>query len=654
MSRRLHLLALAAVCLFVVSTARAGLFAGFTKEQEFRPATPAELAMKTVEGDAGASAAILDWVRVDNDTTSTSTEYFRIKVLTDEGKKHAEIELPYTPGYPLYQRVTDISARTIRPDGTVVPFDGKVYDKVLFKAGRKAWRAKTFTFADVQPGSIIEYRYVLRWVENLLLNTHWSVQRDIPVVHAKFILKPYKGDEFTSFFTYMGLPAGKVPQKVGSDRYELELTNMPAMREESFAPPEEQLRARVNFYYTEIQVAPDKFWPMQAQAFATETEKFIGKGGKNTATELSAGVTDRTELLKKIYAHVQSMRNLSFESQKTEQEIKKEDISLARNAEEVLRKKAGFRHELNRAFVAVARQAGFEADAMRVAPRDQFFFVEKFPDADQMSGEIVVVNHDGKKLYLDPGTPTAPFGLVSWEKTNVPSIHIQKGAKPEWTSVPAQQPTDAVTKRTADLKLNDETLEGTITVTFAGQEALVRRLATITEDEAARKKAIEDEVKTWFPDGVALELTNLTGLDGTNPELTATYKVTLPNLVARAGSKTVVPVSVFTTQAKNPFASTSRQYPIYYSYPSSEEDEVKITLPENVAATLPNGANLEGGVLGYKAETKRAGNVVTFKRSAKINTLMVDSKFYGQLRNFYSAMTAADQESIVLAPGGAK
>src|SRR5687767_7070024 len=135
-----------AVCLIPLSAHAA--FGGYSKTQDFRAATPEELAVKSVSGDAGADAVILDWVRIDDDTVSTSSEYFRIKILTDEGKKHAEVELPYVPGYPLYSKITDVQARTIRPDGTVVPFDGKIYDKVLFKARRAAVRAKTFTFAD--------------------------------------------------------------------------------------------------------------------------------------------------------------------------------------------------------------------------------------------------------------------------------------------------------------------------------------------------------------------------------------------------------------------------------------------------------------------------------------------------------------------------
>jgi len=91
MFRRLLVLA-AAVCLMPLSAHAA--IGGYSRTQDFRPATPEELAMKSVPGDAGAEAVILDWVRIDDDTVSTSSEYFRIKILTDEGKKHAEVEIP--------------------------------------------------------------------------------------------------------------------------------------------------------------------------------------------------------------------------------------------------------------------------------------------------------------------------------------------------------------------------------------------------------------------------------------------------------------------------------------------------------------------------------------------------------------------------------
>lgn len=650
MSRRLLVFAVA-MCLSSVSAQ-----AGYSRTQDFRPATPEELAMKTVPGDAGAEAVILDWVRVDDDTVSISSEYYRIKILTDEGKKHAEVEVAYVPGYPLYSKITDVQARTIRPDGTVVPFDGKIYDKVLYKGRAGALRAKTFTFADVQPGSIIEYRYNRRWTEHYLLDTHWSVQRDIPILKSSLKLKPYPTEgQYGSFFTYLGLPPGKAP-KLMRDTYTLELENMPALRSESYMPPENQMRARVNFFYTDSQITLENFWPFQSRKFAEEIEKFIGRGGKAEATRLSAGVTDRGALLQKLYAHVQSLRNLSFEGEKTEQELKKENIRDARSAEDVLKKGSGYGIELNRAFVALARSAGFEADAIRVAPRDEYFFSDKLPNERQMSAEIAVVNLDGKQIFLDPATRQAPFGVVSWEKTGVPGIHVTKG-KPSWISTVAPPVAkDAVTRRSADLRIAGENLEGTITVTFSGQEALVRRVATVTEDEAARKKAIEDEVKGWFPAGAVLELTSLTGHDTIDPSVTAKFNVSLPNLVSSAGSKTVIPVSIFTTMSKNPFAATTRKHPIYFSYPASKEDEVKLTIPAELkVATIPPVADLKGGALNYHSETKRQDGVITFTRSSRIDVTMIEPKYYDAIRNFFNAVATADEQPLVLvAAGGTK
>ncbi len=641
------------LCLSFVSLS--ALAGGFSQAQGFRPATPEELAMKGVPGDDGAEAAVLDWVRVDDDRASVSSEYVRIKIFTEAGVKHSDVELPYVPAYPVNGRIDDISARTIRPDGTTVPFDGKVYDKVLFKVGRDAVKAKTFSLTDVKPGSIIEYRFIRRWASSLLLNTHWSVQREIPIVHAHFALQPYdsKG-EYGSFFTYMGLPAGVLPEKVGKS-YELDLRNMPALRTEAFMPPEQQVRAKVDFVYTSSTTRPEQFWTIQAPAFAKEIDKFLNaKEAKAEAAKLAEGVTDRRAVLEKIYAHVQSFRNFSFESSKTDQEVARQDLDASRNAGEVLRKKAGFAYEINRAFVALARGAGFDSDALRVAPRSEVFFSDKLPDAGQMSEEIAMVMLEGKPLYLDPGTPGAPFGILSWEKSNVTSIQAAKGGKPVWGSVPGQAPEDAITRRKADLTLNGDVLEGTVTIAFIGQEALVRRLATRNDDEAARKKAIEDEIKKLFPEGATLKLAQLTGHDTSHRELTARFDVTLPNVVSAAGSRVVLPMSIFAAQATNPFAPATRTNLIYFPYQSLEEDEVRLTLPEGfTVATLPAPKQLDAGLLNYKAETTREGNVVTFARTATYKALLIDVKHYAALRKFFSNMTAADQQPLVLAKGGA-
>ena len=625
--------------------------AGFSKAQDFHAATQQELAMQSLPSAPGMPAAVLDWIRDDDDNYSSSTEYLRIKIFTDAGKHYGDVEIPYSPGYPVLGSISDISARTIRPDGTFVPFDGKVYDKVLVKGGGRIWRAKTFTFPEVQPGSILEYRYMRRWADNVLFDTLWKLQRDLPIAHSKLTLRPYARkltSEFSTFFVFAGIPPGKKIEKKG-EAYELDLDQMPPLPHEEFAPPEEVMTAYVKFYYTRGTTAPALFWKAETATQRKKIEGFIGNPGtaRAMAQQLAAGSKDPMETLKKIYAAVQAMRNYSFEAQKSDQELRRQDIGESRGAEEVLRNKAGFGEELNRAFVAVARAAGFQADVVRVAPRDIMIFSLEVPDAEQVRAEVAVVTMEGKPLYLDPGTPHAPFGIVSWEKTTVPGFRVTKNDV-QWVEVPQSLPADALMRRTAVLTLNGETLEGTIAVAFSGQEALVRRLRNFGEDDVAQKKALEDEVRGWFANGATVKATKVTGFTSSDDPLAATFEVSLP-IASRAGSRVIVPLSVFASASKNPFAPTTRINPIYFPYPSMVEDEVRLTIPSGFSlGPAPQPAKLNAGSFQYTNEVKRDGSEVRFRRTVSMDAMFIEQEYYNALRNFFSAVTTADQQPIVL------
>ena len=151
MSDRRHLYRLLLVLLALGPVATASTSMGF------QPVSGEELAMKSEPLAPGASAIIL-FRQVDCDDMRGSHEYdyFRIKILTEEGRKYADIEIPFVDNW---SDVVNINARTIRPDGSIVNFDGKVFKKTVVKAKGYKFLAKTFTLPDVQVGSILEYYY---------------------------------------------------------------------------------------------------------------------------------------------------------------------------------------------------------------------------------------------------------------------------------------------------------------------------------------------------------------------------------------------------------------------------------------------------------------------------------------------------------------
>src|SRR5262249_21203894 len=90
---------------------------------DWLPVSAEELQLKSEPKAAGAAAIIL-YRQVDrDDTTAQENHYTRIKILSEEGRKYADVEISYVKGSA---RVYAIDARTIRPDGSIVKFDGTV------------------------------------------------------------------------------------------------------------------------------------------------------------------------------------------------------------------------------------------------------------------------------------------------------------------------------------------------------------------------------------------------------------------------------------------------------------------------------------------------------------------------------------------------
>ena len=81
-----------AACLLTAVPAKAGV--------GFQPVSQDELKMTSEPRAPGAPAIIL-YLQVDRDDNSRTPHednYFRIKILTEEGRKHADIEIPFAKG----------------------------------------------------------------------------------------------------------------------------------------------------------------------------------------------------------------------------------------------------------------------------------------------------------------------------------------------------------------------------------------------------------------------------------------------------------------------------------------------------------------------------------------------------------------------------
>lgn len=198
--------ALALVASMLVLAAIAALFPTSASAVSFQPVSAEELKM-TSEPKAPGAPAIILFRQVDRDDrglTAHEDVYYRIKIFTEEGRKYADIEIPFLKEQG---NIVNLHARAIKPDGTIVNFSGKAFDQSIVKARGVKYMAKTFTLPDVQPGGIIEYYYTTDFTEYSLFNSHWTLNHELFTKSAKFSLRPYEGD-FNMRWNWHNLPPG--------------------------------------------------------------------------------------------------------------------------------------------------------------------------------------------------------------------------------------------------------------------------------------------------------------------------------------------------------------------------------------------------------------------------------------------------------------
>jgi hypothetical protein len=624
----------------------------------FQAVSPDELKMTSEPKAPGAPALILfrEVDRDDRGQTAHEDVYFRIKILTEEGRKYADIEIPF---FKEEGNVVNLHARTIEPDGTIVNFSGKAFEKMMVKARGVKYMAKTFTLPDVQVGSILEYYYTTDLSEKFIFNSRWILSNELFTKNAKFSLKPYTSSyvPVNVRWTWNLLPPGTAqPAEAPDHVINLQVSDVPAFQTEDYMPPENELKSRVDFIYSDegFEKDPDKYWRKLGKKRNEQLESFVGKrkAMEQAVAEIVSPGDSPEVKLQKIYARVQQIRNTSYELQKSEQELKRDKEKDPGNVEAIWKKQYGNGQELTWLFLALARAAGFEASGMWLADRSNYFFIPQTMDGRRLDANVVVVKLNDKDVFFDPGAAFTPFGMLPWMETAVRGLKLDKDGG-TWVETSLPTSADSGIQRKAELKLTETgDLEGKLTVTYTGLEAAQRRVEERLADDTQRKKLLEDEVRWAIPAACEVELTSQPDWKSSS-SLVAEYTLKVPGWASAAGRRALLPVGLFGAPEKHLFDHADRVHPIYFQFPFQRADDVSIDLPLGwEITTVPEQQKLDAKAITYVLEAKNNKGTLHLNRVLNVDVLLLPTKNYPTLRKIFQVVRTGDEEQVILQPGG--
>jgi Domain of Unknown Function with PDB structure (DUF3857) len=626
---------------------------------DWLPIPPEDLAMKDNAKQPGSDAMILYREVVDDASKAgtsgdTVEEYVRIKIFTQEGVKFGHIEIPFEK---TYQNVVYAAGRTIKPDGTIVKFDGQVLEATIEKQGGLKVLAKTFTLPDVQPGSIVEYKYQTQGQGGWVHSHEWTLSQSVYTREAHFSYVPNtSSDGLHPMYNSYLLPPDAVLREQANGTYVMIAHDIPGIVQEPLMPPERPIQSRVEFYYRDSDapaetVPSDQYWNHYAKKWDGALEHFVDK--KNALNqELSKIIspTDAPEAkLRKIYARAQQIRNLSLEADKTAKETKAENLKENSNVEDVLNHGYGYGTQINYLFVGLARAAGFDATEVYIAPRNRAIFLPARNEVGQLTDELVWVHAGTQDYYLDPAARYFPFGLLPWYETATGGIRIDKrGAT--MADIPLPPSSDAKIVRNADLEVkSDGSISGTLQIDLTGEQAAWARETERKEDETGRTRYLENEIKAWLPVSAVFKIAKVENWENNDQPVHIEGTVDLPSFANSAARRMLMPLEIFQPSQAGLFASERRINVVYFLYPYQEVDDVKVRLPAGYnVESVPPDRTVNLGAVSYQITAASQGGVVEVKRRLDEQGLFFTQQEYSTLRRFFGVVNTDDHAQMVL------
>jgi hypothetical protein len=603
-------------------------------------------------GDPEADAAILFREGHLDDTSPDGTTlrvYMRIKIFNERGRRYADVQLPYRVELG---RITDVSARTIRADGSVIDVTSRdIFDRVTLKTRHGVWRAKMFSMPAVEPGVIIEYRYRQLYPAGFRY-FQLDLQSELFTRKLHYEIQPLFAPKLDVRWVTFNTKDPKRFAPTWDGVYEIRAANIAPFRHEPLMPPELGVKMWGWLYYSgEFETDPAKYWRSYARRMhdRTRNETRPTPMIRRVVGAITLAADDANQKTARLYDYVQKEIHNLGETKAGEENDTEADLKKNASVDDTLRRRYGTPRDINRLFIAMLRAAGLDARAAELTTRDENFFHRSFPDAFQFNSEVAaVMRRDGALQFFDAGTPYCPRGMLSWEKEGVTAL-VYGNRDWRFVEIPVSDATASATERHINATINaDGQVDAQVDMKLTGQRALAFRNETVDATQDEQRQRVAAEMRNILPIATVDE----TSVVVTNPRtaavpVAAAYRFSAPQFATRTEKRLLVRPALLSRRDEGLLMSPRRTNNVYFDFPWSESERVVIEAPDGfLPEALPSVIEIDIGAARYRASFVGDGRRVIYERRLIINAINFTVEQYDTVREFFNRVLQADRTAI--------
>jgi hypothetical protein len=620
--------------------------------EEWRLVDAADLALKSpiVEPNADAEAIFWD-IRIDDGGANdlVLSHYVRIKIFTERGRdKHSKIDIPYIGGI----KIKDVAARTIKSDGSIVELAKEdIIEKTVVKVSGLKLRTKTFAFPGIEPGAIIEYKWKEVISNSSANNMRLQFQREIPIQAVTYRIKPASSQTFD--VRPFNMPRFDF-QKEKNGFQVTTVSGMQAFREEPMMPPEESVRSWAMVRYSHV-FFDFLSYPLLASRVYFGFQPFmkVDDSIKKKAAEIVAGANTPEEKIDKIFSFCrENIKNTDDKSAGfSEDDLEK--LKENKKPSDTLKRGVGPGIDVNLLFAALANAAGLETRMALLPDRGRRLFNRNVVIPGALRPVTVAVKFGETWKFFDPGLKYITPGMLRWQEEGVDALIADD--RPTWVRTPMSPPEKSKEKRVANLTLDENgVLEGDVTIEYTGHLAVERKLNNDDDSAVQREETLKEAMKARLS---SAELTNIIIENATDPIKPFVYKyhVRVPDYAQRTGKRLFFQPNFFSKGISALFSAGTRNFPVYFHYPWSEEDKITLTLPKGYSldnADRPAPINA-GEVCKYEVKIgiTQDQRTLVYDRTFFFGgneTVLFPVEIYPQIKRLFDEVHKADNHMITL------
>ncbi len=655
-------------------------YGSVAQNYKFGKVSKKELLQQEHPKDPTSNAAILyREIHTNFDYTSDSGFYMitdvfeRVKIYNKEGFDWAskEIEL-YQGSSGADDEISGLKAYTYYlGNGDKIEEIKLKSDGIFEEETNKYIHKVKFTMPDLREGCVIEYKYTIKspFINNI---DEFRFQETIPVEKVDvrfaspeyFVFKthqkgwvPYKIDKSArdrtiplsnsrsqyDIYGNMTSKGGTRDLKFKEDTYTIELDNIPAMKEETFAGNIDNYSTGLKFELSYVD-----FPGSSLQSYSTTWED-VSKGiyeidsfghelkrsnyFEDDLDNLLSGVSSPEEKINRIFSYVvNKMTWNNYTSYYTNEGVK-----------EAYKKGSGNVADINLMLVAMLRKANLNADPVLVSTKDHG--MPLFPTRNGFNYVIAGVELPDGILLLDATSKNAEMGILKSSVMNWQGRIIKKDGTSSWVSLSPQVPAVKSAMVNVDIQ-PDLSVTGQAKSRFTGNYAFRYRTEFKVLNEDAQRKEIEKNANE-------VELSNLhfENLENLGKPVSLEYDFESLDAVEDVAGKLYFSPMVFMATKESPFKPETRQYPIDFGYPMKDRYIINIELPKGYKVeSLPENAvfNLGENTGNYRYLISQMGNKLQLSVEFSMNQSFIAADEYGNLKKFYELLIAKENEKVVL------